>query len=80
MIDSVCVFHGRKQSEHVCLYCCICFRDLTPDECSTDGDGVQWDVCNPCAELERSANEALYRTYLRSLLATAAAWRRKLSG
>lgn len=47
-IDPVCVFHGMKWSEHEggrCLYCCICFKTLTPDECAIDYEGVRWDVC-----------------------------------
>jgi len=37
--------HGR------CLYCCICFKVLTPDECVTDMEGVKWDACKgECAK------------------------------
>lgn len=48
MIDPVCVFHGKKASEHRCLYCCLCFRPLTPEECWEDEDGQKWDVCREC--------------------------------
>lgn len=48
-IDPVCAFHGKRWSEHEgghCLYCCICFKTLTPDECAADADGQKWDVCD----------------------------------
>ena len=47
-IDPTCAFHGKKWSEHDhgrCLYCCICFKTLTPDECAEDLKGQKWDVC-----------------------------------
>lgn len=47
-IDPVCLIHGKPWSEHKdgrCLYCCICFSPLEPDECAVDTDGVKWDVC-----------------------------------
>jgi hypothetical protein len=49
MIDPVCLMHGRKMSEHDCLYCCLCFCPLTPDECHVTEDGIKEDVCNDCA-------------------------------
>ena len=52
-IDPVCLIHGKKMSEHVCLYCCLCFKTLTPDECNVTADGKKEDVCKPCAEKER---------------------------
>jgi len=52
-LDPTCLFHGKKASEHVCLYCCICFQTLTPDECWVDGDGVKWDLCVECGEREQ---------------------------
>jgi len=55
-IDPVCLIHGKKMSEHVCLYCCLCFRDLTPDECHVRPDGMKEDVCNECAACEERAN------------------------
>jgi hypothetical protein len=53
-IDPVCAFHGKRRSEHVCLYCCLCFRTITPDECNVLPDGSKEDVCLECAELERA--------------------------
>lgn len=50
-IDPVCAFHGLRASEHEhgrCLYCCLCFDQLTPAECWADADGVKWDICVPC--------------------------------
>ncbi len=55
MIDSVCLIHGKKASEHEggrCLYCCICFAPLTPEQCASDGDGQKWDVCKGPCELK----------------------------
>ena len=54
-IDPYCAHHGKRMSEHeggFCLYCCICFKPLTPDECATDDEGQKWDVCREglCAE------------------------------
>jgi hypothetical protein len=48
--DPVCLFHGRRWSEHEdgrCLYCCICFNsNLTHETCATDSEGQKWDVCD----------------------------------
>jgi len=47
-LDPVCAIHGQRWSEHDggrCLYCCICFRPLTVEECATDSSGQRWDVC-----------------------------------
>jgi hypothetical protein len=57
MTDPVCAIHGKRWSEHPggrCLYCCICFRPLEPEQCATDSLGQKWDVCagwltGPCA-------------------------------
>lgn len=54
-IDPVCAFHGKRWSEHEggrCLYCCICFKTLTPAECAIDELGQAWDVCHDCASYE----------------------------
>lgn len=51
-IDPVCAIHGKRWSEHRCLYCCHCFDTLTDDECWTDSDGHKWDVCKPCKAAE----------------------------
>jgi hypothetical protein len=48
-IDPVCLHHGKRWSEHEsgrCLYCCICFTPLTPDQYAIDSNGQGWDVCN----------------------------------
>lgn len=65
-IDPVCLFHGKRRSEHECLYCCLCFKTLTRDECSYLPDGTQQDVCVPCAEQEREYGMGLARAALRA--------------
>ena len=52
-IDPVCLIHGKKMSQHQCLYCCLCFRTLTPEECNIREDGVKKDVCVLCGILAR---------------------------
>jgi hypothetical protein len=52
MLDPVCLIHGRRKSEHECLYCCLCFKSLTREECNVREDGTLEDVCVPCARLE----------------------------
>lgn len=52
-IDPVCLMHGKKMSEHICLYCCLCYKDLTPETCNVRADGKREDVCVPCAEREK---------------------------
>lgn len=56
-IDPVCLMHGKKMSEHVCLYCCLCFKNLTPEECYVREDGVKEDVCEDCAAREQRMME-----------------------
>jgi hypothetical protein len=56
-IDPVCVIHGKKMSEHDCLYCCMCFVPMTPDQCNVRADGKKEDVCKKCAELEKEMAE-----------------------
>lgn len=56
MLDPVCLVHGKKMSEHDCLYCCLCFDSLTLEECNINADGYKEDVCKKCAELERLQN------------------------
>lgn len=54
-VDPICAFHGKRWSEHVggrCLYCCICFKTLTAEECWADEEGQKWDLCRECAKLE----------------------------
>ena len=53
-IDPVCLMHGKKKSEHLCLYCCLCFKNLTPEECNITESGEKEDVCVPCAEQEKA--------------------------
>ena len=48
--DPVCAFHGKRWSEHECLVCCICFKDLTVEGCY-DGQ----DICEECGK-----NEAIF--------------------
>ena len=53
--NPVCAFHGKTASEHEhgrCLYCCLCFTDLSPDECWQDPSGQKWDVCEECKAQE----------------------------
>ena len=61
-MDYTCTMHGKLMSEHMCLYCCLCFEDLTPEECWVDEEGQGWDVCRPCREMEVSKHQALGRT------------------
>lgn len=58
MIDPVCLVHGKKMSEHDCLYCCLCFKSLTPEECNVLPDGNKEDVCVECANKERAMNNS----------------------
>lgn len=53
-IDPTCLIHGKKMSEHDCLYCCLCFKSLTPEECHVLPDGQKEDVCIPCAAKEKA--------------------------
>ena len=50
--DPTCAFHGLKRSEHRCLYCALCFRDLTFETCHVRSDGRREDICNDCAYKE----------------------------
>jgi len=52
-IDPVCFIHGKKMSEYQCLYCCLCFKSLTLDECNVRSDGKNEDVCKECAKKEK---------------------------
>lgn len=52
-IDPTCLSHGIKWSEHIngkCLYCCICFKPLTPTESYVDKNNIKWDNCVSCGE------------------------------
>lgn len=49
-MDPYCLLHGKRWSEHSegrCLYCAICFKPLTVEECA-EIDGSKVDVCVPC--------------------------------
>lgn len=48
-IDPVCLTHGLRKSTHFCVQCCLCFRDLTLEECHLLPDGSREDVCDECA-------------------------------
>ena len=66
MIDPVCAIHGKKWSEHEhgrCLYCCLCFKPLTEDECWADANGQKWDMCKECGEAEKIATGLRERAY-----------------
>ncbi len=55
MIDPVCFNHGMRWSEHEhgrCLYCCLCFKPLTLEECAFEPNGDRVDICVPCREAE----------------------------
>ena len=56
-IDSICLVHGKKMSTHHCLYCCLCFKPLTPEKCNVLEDGTKEDVCKSCAAKEQTLKE-----------------------
>ena len=68
IIDPVCLVHGKRMSQHECLYCCLCFRSLTPDECNVTKDGKKEDVCVPCAKKEQAAMRSQRRQKRRQKL------------
>jgi hypothetical protein len=50
-IDPVCLLHGKRWSEHEhgrCLFCCLCFSELTLETCNLLPDGKREDVCHEC--------------------------------
>jgi hypothetical protein len=60
LIDPVCLLHGKRMSKHelgFCLYCCLCFKPLTPDECHVRSDGKKEDVCKSCAAKEKDKDK-----------------------
>lgn len=63
-IDPVCLVHGKKRSEHLCLYCCLCFKSLTLEECHVRPDGTREDICADCAEIEKRRLQAVAPEYL----------------
>lgn len=60
MVDPVCAFHGKRASEHECLYCTLCFDStLTPITASVNLAGEKEDVCWPCASWEENEREII---------------------
>lgn len=62
MVDPVCAFHGIPWSQHEggrCLYCCSCFKTLTPQDCWVDEVGQKWDMCEECGDAEDVIRKAL---------------------
>ena len=60
--EPVCLMHGIPWRLHElgrCLYCCLCFRELTVEECHLQPDGVRIDVCNDCVALEEAAHRTV---------------------
>jgi len=60
IIDPFCAHHGKRLSEHEggrCLYCCICYKELTPEECVVDIAGDKWDVCQGHCAVEAGIKE-----------------------
>lgn len=55
--DPVCAFHGKRASEHQCLYCCLCFRTIEPEEFHRLPDGTREDVCDECAAAEEEGRK-----------------------
>lgn len=55
LVDPVCLVHGLPLSQHNCLYCCLCYMTMTPEECNVTEDGSREDVCVPCATAEKLA-------------------------
>ena len=56
IVDPFCIIHGKRMSEHHCLYCCLCFKPLTVEECHLLPSGKREDVCNDCAQKEQEWN------------------------
>lgn len=59
-IDPFCALHGKRMSEHDggrCLYCCICYQPLKPEECVEDNSGQKWDVCKGQCAVEAGIQE-----------------------
>ncbi len=59
MIDPTCAVHGKKMSEHECIYCSLCFKTMTKEERFVDSDGIPWDICIPCEQEEREMLDRL---------------------
>lgn len=39
------------------LFCCICFKGLTPETCAVDKDGQKWDTCKGACAKEAGIEE-----------------------
>lgn len=52
--DPICLIHGLPASQHDCLYCCLCFKPLTPAQCHVLPNGSREDVCEACAAAEQA--------------------------
>lgn len=61
--DPICTIHGQRMSEHTCLYCCLCFTTLTPDQCAINKGGEKENVCSECAVAERDIMQAKNADY-----------------
>lgn len=48
----ICLHHGLSYGKHKCLYCCLCFKTLHPEECHITKDGQKEDVCIDCSAKE----------------------------
>jgi hypothetical protein len=35
-------------------YCCICYEQISEETCWQDPNGIKWDICKPCAEVEET--------------------------
>lgn len=60
-LDPVCLFHGKRMSEHdggLCLYCCICFTLLKPEDCAMDISGQKWDMCKGDCAVQAGIQES----------------------
>ena len=58
-IDPVCSVHGLRLSEHQCIFCALCFKPLTIDQCHVNRKGIRRAVCNDCVEMEKKAKPEL---------------------
>lgn len=57
--------HGRKVSEHPCVYCCLCFKSLIDsndrimfEDMNKLPNGKYEDVCLACATAEKEHMES----------------------
>lgn len=64
-MDPFCLFHGKRRSEHLCLYCCLCFENLTEEQCNRTEDGKLENVCVPCAQNESKILDKMKKAKLR---------------